>query len=142
MILCIFAKNKNLKVNVPEVIRSTASLMGTPTTAIGMFALGLSCSKNIRRGISWKIFAEAFLGSVCKLVICPLTAWVFGRFLFGLEGWWLTAIVVLAMLPSALNDYILAQRYHSEEDYASIAVLMSTLLFSITISLYIQFIGL
>ena len=131
-----------LKVKVPEVILDTASLLGTPTTAIGMFALGLSCSKNIRRGISWKIFGEAFLGSVCKLVICPLTAWVFGRFLFGLEGWWLTALVVLAMLPSALNDYILAQRYHAEEDYACIGVLMSTLLFSITISLYIQFIGL
>ena len=65
-----------------------------------------------------------------------------GKYVFRLDEWWLTSLVIIAMLPAALNDYILAQRYHADESYASIAVLVSNLLFSVTISFYIMFIGL
>ena len=65
-----------------------------------------------------------------------LIAYGIGKFIFALEGWWLNSIVILAMLPAALNDYILSQRYHSDEEFASVSVLLSTLLFSITITVY------
>ena len=129
------------KIHVPHVVTDSIELLGKPTTTVGMFALGLTCSKNSLRS-SRKILAGAMLSSLIKLLVCPALAFVIGKFLFRLDSWWLNSMVILAMLPSALVDFILSQRYRSEEDFASAAVLMSTLLFSITISLYMLLIKL
>lgn len=131
-----------LKIPVPKVIIDTADLLGKPTTTAGMFALGLTCAKSGRVLTSPKVFLHAFFSAFIKLVICPLYAWSIGKYLFRLDQWWLTSLVIIAMLPAALNDYIFSQRYHADESYASVAVLMSNLLFSVTISLYIIFNGL
>ncbi len=131
-----------LKISVPKVIIDTADLLGKPTTTAGMFALGLTCAQSKEKIASPKIFFNALLSAVIKLVFCPLAAWFIGKYIFALDQWWLNALVIIAMLPAALNDYILSQRYHADETYASMAVLLSNLLFSVTISLYILFIGL
>ena len=128
------------RIPIPQVVRDTADLLGKPTTTVGMFALGLTCSKNSLRAAK-KIFVRAFIGSLMKVIVCPFIAFLLGKFVFRLDQWWLNSLVILAMLPAALNDYIYSQRYHHSEDFASAAVLMSTFLFSITISLYILLIG-
>ena len=131
-----------LKIPIPRVIIDTAELMGKPTTTAGMFALGLTCAQSNQKITSSKVFFNALLSAIIKLVICPLAAWFIGKYIFYLDQWWLNALVIIAMLPAALNDYILSQRYHADETYASVAVLISNLLFSVTISLYILFNGL
>jgi len=123
------------KVHVPQVIIDTADLLGKPTTAAGMFALGLTCSKSSIRSSS-RVFFNALVSVLIKLLLCPAIAFIIGRFIFSLESWWLNSMVILAMLPAALNDFILSQRYHTDEDFAGVSVLLSTFLFSITISLY------
>ena len=130
------------KISVPKVIIDTADLLGKPTTTAGMFALGLTCAHSQEKITSPKLFLEALLSAVIKLVFCPFAAWIIGKYIFALDPWWLNALVIIAMLPAALNDYILSQRYHADETFASVSVLMSNLLFSITISLYILFNGL
>ena len=131
-----------LKIPVPQLIIDTADLLGRPTTTAGMFALGLTCAQSQKIAASSKVFLNAFVSAAFKLVLCPFYAWVIGKYVFRLDEWWLTSLVIIAMLPAALNDYILAQRYHADESYASVAVLLSNLLFFVTISLYITFIGL
>ena len=130
------------KISVPKVFIDTAELLGKPTTTAGMFALGLTCAQSKEKITSPRLFLEALLSAVIKLVFCPFAAWLIGKYIFALDQWWLNSLVIIAMLPAALNDYILSQRYHADETYASVAVLMSNLLFSITISLYILFNGL
>ena len=76
-----------LKIKVPVIITNTAQLLGAPTTTVGMFALGLSCSKNIRAGISGKLIGEALLAAFFKLILYPLTSYLFGRF-GGSLPWW------------------------------------------------------
>ncbi len=129
-----------LKVRLPQVLIDTADLMGKPTTTVGMFALGLTCSQHRNSEYSVKVLLHALMSSLIKLICCPALAYLIGKYVFSLSDWWLNASIVMCMLPTALNVYILSQRYQSEENYASITVLMSTLLFSITISLYILFI--
>ena len=129
-------------VEIPQVIRDSVELMGKPTTTVGMFALGMTCAQAESGKFSLKVLAEAMLSAVFKLVLCPLVAYAIGRFLFSLDGWWLNSLVIMAMLPAALNDFILSKRYHSEENFASFSVLLSTLFFSITISLYLMIIKL
>ena len=130
------------KVPVPQVIVDTAELLGKPTTTAGMFALGLTCAQTGSRITSPGVFLRALFSALVKLTVCPLIAWAVGKYLFRMDQWWLTSLVIIAMLPAALNDYIISQRYHSDEAFASISVLLSNLLFSITISLYIMVIGL
>lgn len=130
-----------LKIPVPNVIIDTADLLGKPTTAAGMFALGLTCAGSEREVRSARVFFKALLSALIKLIICPVYAWFIGKYLFHLESWWLNSLVIMAMLPAALNVYIFSQRYHADESFASVSVLMSNLLFSVTISLYILFFG-
>lgn len=125
------------KVPVPQLIRDTADLLGKPTTTVGMFALGLTCSKNSLRTAK-KVIFSASVSALVKVIVCPAIAFLLGKFVFGLDKWWLNSLVILAMLPSALNDYIYSQRYHRSENFAGAAVLISTFLFSITISLFIM----
>ena len=131
-----------LKVPVPKLVIDTAELLGKPTTAAGMFALGLTCAQSNELITSPKLFFNALFSAAVKLVVCPFFAWIIGKYVFSLDTWWLNSLVIMAMLPAALNTYILSQRYHADETYASISVLMSNLLFSVTISLYIIVIGL
>ena len=131
-----------LKIQVPQVIIDTADLLGRPTTTAGMFALGLTCAQSQKIAASAKVLLNAFVSAAFKLILCPLYAWLIGKYVFRLDQWWLTSLVIIAMLPAALNDYIFAQRYHADESYASVAVLLSNMLFSVTISIYILFIGL
>lgn len=131
-----------LKIPVPKIIRDTAELLGKPTTPVGMFALGLTCSRTDLQTFSFRTIFNSLLSAVSKLIISPLLAWVIGKYLFGLDPVWLNSLVVIAMLPTALNVYILAQRYHSSETFASESVLLSTLLFAVTISSYILLAGL
>ena len=128
------------KVQVPQVLIETIDLMGKPTTTVGMFALGLTCSHQTRGEYSARVLIHAFITSFIKLICCPALAYLIGKFILGMNDWWLNAAVVMGMLPTALNAYILSHQYKSEENYASISVLMTTFLFSITISLYILFI--
>lgn len=124
------------RIPVPQVIRDTAELLGKPTTTVGMFALGLTCSKNSLRTAKNIIFS-ASASALMKVIVCPGIAYLLGRFIFRLDEWWLNSLVILSMLPSALNDYIYSQRYRRSENFAGAAVLLSTFLFSITISLFI-----
>ena len=123
------------RIRVPQILINTAELLGRPTTTAGMFALGLTCSRSSLRS-SAHVFLKALASALLKLLLCPVVAFIIGKFIFSLDSWWLNSIVILAMLPAALNDYILSQRYHSEEEFASVSVLLSTLLFSITITVY------
>ena len=128
-----------LKIPVPQVLRDSIDLLGKPTTPAGMFALGLTCSKTTVRSAK-KVLPTAFLSAMSKLILSPVIAFLLARYIFHLDPWWMESLIIIAMLPAALNDYIISQRYHSSEDFASASVLMSTFLFSITISLYMLFI--
>ena len=131
-----------LKVRFPPVILKTIQMLGSPTTSLGLFALGFTCNYGGTLTITKNGVLHGALSSFFKLLICPVIAYAVGRFLFGLEGWWLNSLTLIGMLPAALNNYILAQRYHADEGFARMAVLLSTFFFSITISIYMLFFAL
>lgn len=131
-----------LQVQIPPVILKTVQMLGSPTTSLGLFALGFTCNYGGTLTITRESLLHGALSSFFKLLICPIIAYAVGRFLFGMDGWWLNSLTLIGMLPAALNNYILAQRYHADESFARVAVLMSTFFFSLTISLYMLFFAL
>jgi len=70
---------------------------------------------------------DILLASAIKLAVMPLIAWLFGRFVFGLDHDQLFAAVVLAGLPTAQNIFVYAQRYDRGVTLARDTVLITTI---------------
>jgi malonate transporter len=102
-------------------------LVGGAAVPVILLAFGISlhgqrplAPGSDRRGI--------VLATVLKMVVMPLAAWLFGRFVFGLDGHALFATVVLAALPAGQNVFNFAQRYGCGEVLARDTVLLTTAL--------------
>jgi Predicted permeases len=100
-------------------------LVGGAAVPVILLAFGISlhgqrplAAGSDRRGV--------VLATVLKMGVMPLAAWLFGRFVFGLEGHTLFAAVVLAALPAGQNVFNFAQRYGRGEVLARDIVLITT----------------
>lgn len=110
----------------PELMRFF-ELVGGAAVPVILLAFGISlygqrplAPGTDRRGI--------VLATTLKMVLMPLAAWLFGRFVFGLDGHALFATVVLAALPAGQNVFNFAQRYGRGEVLARDIVLITTAL--------------
>jgi len=72
--------------------------------------------------------ADVLVASAIKLAVMPLVAYLAARFLFGIEGHALFALVVVAAFPTAQNVFNYAQRYDRSVILARDAVLLTTVL--------------
>jgi predicted permease len=65
--------------------------------------------------------------ALLKLVVQPTTAFLLGRFGFGLEGAGLMAVTVVGALPTGQNVFIFAARYGCASALARDSILVTTL---------------
>lgn len=79
----------------------------------------------------------ALPGVVLKLLALPALVLVAGRWGFGLGGLPLSVLVVLAALPVGSNPLIFAQRYGALEAETTAAIVISTLAFVASASLWL-----
>jgi len=100
-------------------------IVGAAAVPLVLIAFGMSlhgdrllAPGSDRRGI--------VVASAIKLAVMPVIAWVFGRFVFGLDQEHLFAVVVLAGLPTAQNVFVFAQRYERGVSLARDTVLITT----------------
>ena len=114
-------------VELPALVFEPFALIGAaavPVVLIG-FGMSLSGSRLLQPGTGRR---DVVLASILKLVVMPLVAFTLGRYLFGLQGHELFAIIVLAALPSAQNVFNYAQRYDRGVIVARDTVLITTVL--------------
>lgn len=113
-----------LRVHLPQVITTTASLIGgaAPPTVLVAFGASLVGQRFSARSRQGHLIAGA---TACKLVVQPAIAWGVGMAL-GLAGRDLMAVVIMAGLPTAQNAFIAATRAHAGEDVAEGTVLLTT----------------
>ncbi|TBN58070.1 AEC family transporter [Glaciihabitans arcticus] len=69
---------------------------------------------------------DVLLATAIKLAVMPLIAWLFGRFVFGMDGEQLFVVVVLAALPTAQNIFVYAQRYNHGQVVSRDVILLTT----------------
>ncbi|WP_299027098.1 AEC family transporter [uncultured Sulfitobacter sp.] len=121
-----------LKLPIPAPMNEFLSLLGAAATPGALFAIGASlASKSAER------LSIAGWLSFCKLVLHPVFV-AFGCFvLFKVEPYQATVIISAAALPVAGNVYILAQHYNVSPQRVSAAILVSTALSIVTVSLWI-----
>ncbi|QOZ32807.1 AEC family transporter [Bradyrhizobium sp. CCBAU 53421] len=68
-----------------------------------------------------------------KLIAYPLLVWYLFAQLLRLESIWVQVAVLLASMPSAGSNYVLAQRYAADDDQVSAAIVLSTVVSVVTV---------
>jgi hypothetical protein len=108
------------------------SLLGAAATPGALFAIGASlASKSAER------MEVAVWLSFCKLVLHPLSVALAALVLFPVEPFAAAVMIAAASLPVAGNVYMLAQHYNVAPTRVSAAILVTTAVSIVTVSLVI-----
>jgi predicted permease len=124
-------------VDIPLPITTFFELLGGAFVPCALFAAGLFIAGCSVRGataeISWLVCA--------KLVLHPLITWWLAYRVFELEGILPVVAVVQAALPSGVPVFVLAQQYKTFVTRSSAAIVFSTAISVVTLSILIMFLS-
>ncbi|MBF4479828.1 hypothetical protein SAMN02745947_02279 [Rhodococcus rhodochrous J3] len=111
----------------PEALLQPFHLLGGASVPGALLAFGLSLQgvRVLEKGTSPR--RDIALASVLKILAQPVLAYLMGRFVFGLDGHALFAVVVVAALPTAQNVFVYASAYGRGTVLARDAALVTTL---------------
>lgn len=131
-----------LGLRLPEAVTAPAQMLGGAAVPAALFALGMSLDIRTTGSAAVPLTepapaarAERHVLVTLKTVVQPLVAYVLARWVFGIEGHDLLAVVLCAGLPTAQNAFIFASQYRLDTRLVSETVLLSTLLSMGTLSL-------
>lgn len=121
---------------LPQVVDKTLGYVSSATTPIALIVVGMglaqhSFSAALPRGLTI---------STLKIVIHPIIVYCIAR-LIGLDIMTTNACVLTAALPVAINVYLMASEFRSEEGAASNAIFVSTMLSALLIPLTLTLLG-
>jgi predicted permease len=119
---------------LPEVVEQPVRLVSGASIPAMLMAFGISLvgASPLRRGAGPR--RDVALAAAFKLLLHPLLAFVFARFVLGLDGHLLYAVVVMAALPTAQNIYVAAVRYGRAEVLCRDTVLVTTVVAMLTMA--------
>ncbi|MCR8825300.1 AEC family transporter [Pseudosulfitobacter koreensis] len=121
-----------LRIPIPGPFNEFLGILGGAATPCALFAIGASlASKSAER------LSVAGWLSFCKLVLHPLFVAFAALFLFSVDTFSATVIISAAALPVAGNIFMLAQHYGVAPQRVSAAILVSTAISIVTVSLVI-----
>lgn len=124
-----------LKIPIPVPLNEFLAILGGAATPGALFAIGASlASKSAER-----VQVAAWL-SFCKLFLHPVFVAIAALWLFPVDRYSAGVIIAAASLPVAGNVYILAQHYGVAPHRVSAAILFSTLLSVVTVSIVIAWV--
>lgn len=124
-----------LAIPIPTPMNDFLAILGGAATPGALFAIGASlATKSAER-----MHIAGWL-SFCKLVLHPLFVAFAALFLFGVDPFKAGVIISAAALPVAGNVYILAQHYGVAPQRVSAAILVSTALSIVTVSLVVAWV--
>lgn len=111
---------------VPDLVLEPVHLIGGAAIPAMLIAFGMSLngSKPLQAATARRL--DTLLASGFKLVIQPGLAYLFARFVVGMEGQALFAAVVVSSLPTAQNVFVAANRYATGLTVAKDTVLITT----------------
>lgn len=119
------------KVPVPTPVMDVVSSVGNTSYSWGLIYLGCSLGFMEFRGLLK--YKSVFLLALFKLLVIPLIVFfVSSRFLPRMES---LLLMLISGAPAMTTSCMIAQQYHLEEEYASSAVVVMTLLCMITLPL-------
>ncbi|TBX15995.1 AEC family transporter [Nioella sediminis] len=124
-----------LSLPIPEVANEFLGILGAAATPGALFAIGASLA-----GKSAERMSVAGWLSFCKLVLHPGAVAIAALWLFPVAASDAAVMISAAALPVAGNVYILAQHYGVAPQRVSAAILVSTAISIVTVSLVIAWV--
>lgn len=112
-------------VEVPTMVLNIASTLSSGASSFALFTFGLSIGS-----ITWgrELFEHrVLLLTVIKNVIHPMVSFAIGKYIFGLQSYWLYSLVIASSSPSAFLSYILARQFDVGADLIKRVVALSSL---------------
>lgn len=121
---------------LPAPVNEFLALLGAAATPGALFAIGASlASKSTER------MEVALWLSFCKLILHPLFVAIGALWLFPIDRYSAAVIISAAGLPVAGNVFMLAQHYGVAPQRVSAAILVSTAISIVTVSLVIGWVS-
>jgi malonate transporter len=114
-------------IKLPIVINAPLTLIGAMAVPSMLLAYGISLRLGPRPGAGEPPIQVATMVSI-KLLVQPITAYLVGAYLVGLDGHDLLAVTVIAALPTAQNVFTFAMRYDRGVILARDTIFVATLL--------------
>ncbi|WNJ99813.1 AEC family transporter [Thalassospiraceae bacterium LMO-JJ14] len=115
---------------LPASVETFCSILAPAAGPSALFSIGLfMVGKPLFYG-----FPEISALSVFKLLIHPAITWVFFMYVFDMEPLWRAVGILMAALPAGALCFVVAQNYNVYVQRTSAAILFSTLLAVITLS--------
>ncbi|MGB8817129.1 MAG: AEC family transporter [Rhizobiaceae bacterium] len=122
---------------LPKPMTRLVDLLANAAAPCALFAMGVTLAmRNVTR-----IPAEMAYIAPLKLIAHPLLVWVMLSIAGDFPSVWVFAAMLMASLPSATNVFVLAQQYDTWTEKASAAVLITTCLSIVSVSMLIYLVG-
>ncbi|MGH8430883.1 MAG: AEC family transporter [Solimonas sp.] len=122
---------------IPVVVDRVLQALATAAPPCGLIMAGASLA-HVGLKEHWQ---PAALATGFKLAVLPLMVWLAGRYLFALDPLWLTVATLNAALPAGANVYMVAQLYRTGVGLATNAVVLSTGVSVLTLSIALLLLG-
>ncbi len=113
-----------LNLTLPQPLDRFLGFLGAAAGPTALFALGGTLA--LQRIDRATVFAAAGI-SVAKLLVYPAFVWAMLSCVLKVEPFWSEIGVLIAALPSAGSNYVLAQRYAADVDQVSAGIILSTI---------------
>jgi len=117
-------------VALPQPLVTFSELTGAAAGPCALFAIGLFLAG---RPIAGQIGEVAWI-SALKLLVQPALCWWLATRVFHLDPDWTAAAVILAALPTGALTFVVAQQYRVYVERTSTAILATTVISMITLS--------
>ena len=115
---------------LPTPVENFTDLLGDAAGPCALFALGATLAAfPISAGM-----AEVSYMTFFKLLVHPAAMWFATTQLFDIDPLWATVAILGASLPVAANVFIVARQYDTYVERVSSAILVSTIVSTITVS--------
>jgi len=121
----------------PDWLDRILALPAAAAAPVGLFAVGLSLTGVKLAGD----LPQASLGTIIKLLIMPVTAYLVGRYVFDLPLQWLGVVTLFAALPAGLIPYTFALKEKLAPRRVASMILISITLAPFTLFIVMWFLG-
>lgn len=123
-----------LGIPIPRAFDTFCTLVGNAASPCALFAIGLFL---VGRPIAQGSGELAWL-TLFKLLVHPAMTWLLIAAFFPMPPFWAASAVLLAALPAGTLVFVIAQRYGVYAERISAAILVSTVLSVITVSVLVS----
>jgi predicted permease len=125
-----------LGISIPVFLAESLALIGKPAITLALFILGGSLAfYHVRQEVTYISIA-----CVSKLILLPCLVFLTTHYVFNLEPLIITVLVILSACPTGVNAYLIATTHQQHQHTVAGTVVVSTLLSTLTIPIWLNFI--